>query len=526
MTDQQHGSTRAATEEYGPRNEAAPASYFEAGFQLGNPNYYVPYAPLPPVQPGEATAPVGTNTAGSDEETCISHNATFPMSRSMIPFHYELTDSVQSSCPTGGLQAQYACFQPGYSPRIADLFRYDKVHVQGQNHSSIGISSPLQNISPASLEDKSFHTFPSSNAQLLGCQENTSGNDFEFITTPDSCHRSVGMGHDFTRDAQITTEDLSEAIGTNYSHSMHSQLGDGRSPMSLAPTGISRSRVARRSLSSSPSNSRLNRRNKPKPAGRPFGEIAFHAKSGEPAAVGPNRGPRPYHDKLITAVIRKLGGACDSCRRNHRGCKLEHHPLNDVISAIDTMGNIERHQLKDVISALNALSSSDQSPTASFQRASAFSSNLQGQSHQTALTPATNSFISASSPPMQQDAATPSEAAAQDARGGNFNIRRDIAEVGCQFLDTRDMIPETVGSIDLYQDDMSFEWDTLDSIQEECFHAEGLNFDDHQSQSSFVVQNYENDSGEIGDYIAASGEVSGSQVSILQLLTERGFHRD
>ncbi|OJD28345.1 hypothetical protein ACJ73_00244 [Blastomyces percursus] len=64
-----------------------------------------------------------------------------------------------------------------------------------------------------------------------------------------------------------------------------------------------------------------------------FREFVFHPSSGEPLTTRARKRPRTWAEKLETARIRKLGGACGECRRKHRRCSPEHHRRNDKLPA-------------------------------------------------------------------------------------------------------------------------------------------------------------------------------------------------
>ncbi|EEH10772.1 predicted protein [Histoplasma capsulatum G186AR] len=89
-----------------------------------------------------------------------------------------------------------------------------------------------------------------------------------------------------------------------------------------------RHNIASRSFRSASSK----KENRPKEAKWPFIAQKFDTSSGEPEAVGTKRRRRTAEEKRETAQIRKLGGACEDCRRKHRRCSPKHHQRGTPLS--------------------------------------------------------------------------------------------------------------------------------------------------------------------------------------------------
>ncbi|EER44576.1 hypothetical protein HCEG_04954 [Histoplasma capsulatum var. duboisii H88] len=89
-----------------------------------------------------------------------------------------------------------------------------------------------------------------------------------------------------------------------------------------------RHNIASRSFRSASSK----KENRPKEAKWPFIAQKFDTASGEPEAMGTKRRRRTAEEKRETAQIRKLGGACEGCRRKHRRCSPNHHQRGAPLS--------------------------------------------------------------------------------------------------------------------------------------------------------------------------------------------------
>ncbi|KAK2776018.1 hypothetical protein FQN53_002912 [Emmonsiellopsis sp. PD_33] len=150
---------------------------------------------------------------------------------------------------------------------------------------------------------------------------------------------------------------------------------------------------------------------------RPY-EFAWEVASGNPAPWEPKKRRRTKKERQATNRIRALGGACENCKKQHRRCDVEHHPLSASSSP-----------KKPVEVA------SEGSPAAMSPENGDHGPNPPGKDSDD-QTPGTESSVNASSPTMQQ----PTEAVLRLDVPHNFG--NAAAEVGRQFRNARDMAPQ------------------------------------------------------------------------------------
>ncbi|KAK2803241.1 hypothetical protein FQN50_007108 [Emmonsiellopsis sp. PD_5] len=151
---------------------------------------------------------------------------------------------------------------------------------------------------------------------------------------------------------------------------------------------------------------------------RPY-EFAWEVASGNPAPWKPKKRRRTKKERQETNRIRRRGGACENCKKQHRRCDFEHHPLSASSSPKKPIG-------KDLTLDTFAQAGSEGSPAATSPENGEHGPNPRGKdSHD--QTPGTESSVNTPSSTIQQ----PTEAVLRLDVPHNFgNV---AVEVGHQF---------------------------------------------------------------------------------------------